>query len=61
MSGRELNEGQLIQHKTDVESVCLSQFGNPQQRLLAFLDKNHDLYISFVRERGVSVLLSEEM
>lgn len=57
VNGRELNEGQLIQHKTDVESVCLSQFGNPQQRLLAFLDKNHDLYISFVRERGVSVLL----
>ncbi len=57
MSGRELGDGQVFQHKNGIDWICLSQCGNQQQRLLAFMDKNHDLYITLIRDRGNPVLL----
>ena len=58
LSGREVSDGQqLFQHKTEIEWVCISQCGLQNQRLLAFIDKNSDLYLSLIREKGHPVLL----
>ena len=71
LSGRELSDGQAFQHKTEIECVCISQGGSTQyqqqqqhqqqqqQRLLAFTDKNHDLYIGLAREKSDPVLLGQ--
>ena len=57
LSGRELNEGRLFQHKNEIDWVCISQSGSHSQRVLAFIDKNCDLYLSSIREGGNAVLL----
>ena len=59
MSGRELGDGQVFQHKNEIDWICLSQCGNQQQRLLAIMDKNHDLYITLIRDRSKPVLLGQ--
>ena len=40
--------------KVEVETVLLSQAGSQQQRLLAFIDKNHDLCVMSPRDLSPS-------
>ena len=47
LSGRELSDP--LRHKLEVDQLDLSRSGT--QRLLAFTDKNHDLFVVQVRER----------
>ncbi|KAF6258571.1 intraflagellar transport protein 80 [Scenedesmus sp. NREL 46B-D3] len=37
--------GQQVNHSLEIKAVCLSQFGNANDRLLAVLDANGDLYM----------------
>lgn len=47
LSGRELSDP--LHHKLEVDQLDLSRSGT--QRLLAFTDKNHDLFVIQARER----------
>ena len=47
LSGRELSES--LHHKLEVDQLHLSRSGT--QRLLAFTDKNHDLFVVQARDR----------
>ena len=49
LTGREIRESGAFRHQLDVVSLSLSHCGPSAQRLLAFTDKNHDLYITSVR------------
>lgn len=49
LTGKDLNEGKPLQHKTDVVCLSLSHAGPSADRLLALLDKNHDLHITTLR------------
>ena len=49
LTGKEVGEGKSLVHKCEVVCVGLSQSGPPTERLLALLDKNHDLHITTVR------------
>jgi intraflagellar transport protein 80 len=49
-SGKELREGKPLCHKVEIVSLSLSQSGPGSQRQLAFLDQNHDLFLTLARE-----------
>ena len=49
LTGREIRESGAFRHQLDVVSLALSNAGLSNHRLLAFTDKNHDLYITSVR------------
>ena len=49
MSGKMLGDDQPFTHHNDITTLSLSQAGPASQRLLAFLDKNNDLYISSIQ------------
>ncbi|MGJ8945890.1 hypothetical protein AB9K17_23655, partial [Salmonella enterica subsp. enterica serovar Kentucky] len=49
LTGREIRESGAFRHHLDVVSLTLSNAGLSNHRLLAFTDKNHDLYITSVR------------
>ena len=49
LTGREIHDSGAFRHQLDVVSLALSHAGLSNQRLLAFIDKNHDLYVTSVR------------
>ena len=49
LTGREIRDSGAFRHQLDVVSLALSNVGLSNNRLLAFTDKNHDLYITSVR------------
>ncbi len=49
LTGKEEGGGKPLVHKAEVVGVSLSQSGSPAERLLALLDKNHDLVLTTVR------------
>lgn len=50
-TGKEVGDGQPLHHQLEVLSLSLSHAGPSQQRLLTFINKNHDLHL--VPARGV--------
>lgn len=40
-----------IAHSTEIVEVAINQYGLPTQRKIAFIDKNQDLYISYVQKQ----------
>ena len=58
VSGKELGDGHPLHHNLDVLAVSLSHAGPSSQRLLALVDKNHDLYITSVRGPQANKIIS---
>ncbi|XP_078419892.1 intraflagellar transport protein 80 homolog isoform X1 [Cetorhinus maximus] len=52
LSGKPIGDGKPLVHKIEVMEVALDQFGSPNERKVAIIDKNRDLYISSVRRFG---------
>ncbi|XP_007886712.1 intraflagellar transport protein 80 homolog [Callorhinchus milii] len=52
LSGKSLGDGKPLIHKIEVMEIALDQFGSPNERKIAIIDKNRDLYISSVRRFG---------
>lgn len=51
-TGKPLGDGKNFQHKLEVMEVALDQCGPSQERRLAFIDKNRDLYLTQCRIYG---------
>ncbi|XP_043926400.1 intraflagellar transport protein 80 homolog isoform X2 [Protopterus annectens] len=51
-SGKLLGDGKPFAHKIEILETALNQSGPAQERKMAFLDKNHDLYITAVQRLG---------
>jgi len=51
-SGKPLGDGKPFQHKNEILQIALDQEGSPNERRLAFIDKNYDLFILSVRQIG---------
>ncbi|XP_076064271.1 intraflagellar transport protein Oseg5 [Oratosquilla oratoria] len=52
-TGKPLNDGKPWAHKLDILHVALNQAGGPQERQMAVVDKNRDLYLCPVRRSGI--------
>ena len=55
-TGKALNDGKPFMHRQEVIEVALDQTGLPNERKLAIIDKNRDLYLTNVRKFGQSSL-----
>ena len=55
-TGKALNDGKPFMHRQEVIEVALDQTGIPNERKLAIIDKNRDLYLTNVRKFGQSSL-----
>uniref|UniRef100_T1JXD2 Uncharacterized protein n=1 Tax=Tetranychus urticae TaxID=32264 RepID=T1JXD2_TETUR len=53
-TGKPINANPMIKHKSEVMVVALDSTGPPNERKVAFIDKNCDLYLTLVRSRSVS-------
>ena len=51
-TGKGLNEKKPFTHTAEIIQVALNQVGSVNDRKLAILDKNHDLYLYQVRKTG---------
>jgi intraflagellar transport protein 80 len=51
-TGKPLNDGKPLVHRLEVAEIALDQVGLPNQRKLAIVDKNRDLFLAHVRRFG---------
>ncbi|XP_070439092.1 intraflagellar transport protein 80 homolog isoform X6 [Equus przewalskii] len=51
-TGKPLGDGKLLSHKNEVLEIALDQKGLTNDRKIAFIDKNRDLYITSVKRFG---------
>ncbi|XP_031459564.1 intraflagellar transport protein 80 homolog isoform X3 [Phasianus colchicus] len=52
ISGKTLGDGKSLTHKTEIVEIALDQKGLTNERKIAFIDKNRDLYITSVKRFG---------
>ncbi|KAM8954240.1 intraflagellar transport protein 80 homolog [Pelodytes ibericus] len=52
LSGKPLGDGKPLTHKIEIVEIALDQGGPTNERKIAFVDKNRDLFISPVRKFG---------
>lgn len=52
LSGKPVGDGKPLAHKIEIVEIALDQGGQLNDRKIAFIDKNRDLYISPVRKFG---------
>ncbi|XP_048361821.1 intraflagellar transport protein 80 homolog isoform X2 [Sphaerodactylus townsendi] len=52
LSGKPLGDGKALSHKTEILEIALDQKGLTNERKIAFVDKNRDLYITSVKRFG---------
>nr|XP_060623575.1 intraflagellar transport protein 80 homolog isoform X2 [Anolis sagrei ordinatus] len=52
LSGKPLGDGKPLSHKTEIIEIALDQKGHTNERKIAFIDKNRDLYITSVKRFG---------
>ncbi|MBN3310460.1 IFT80 protein, partial [Amia calva] len=52
LSGKPLGDGKPLMHKMEVVEVALDQCGTANERKIALIDKNRDLYLTPVRRFG---------
>ncbi|XP_070801121.1 intraflagellar transport protein 80 homolog [Pituophis catenifer annectens] len=52
LSGKPLGDGKPLSHKTEIVEIALDQKGLTNERKIAFIDKNRDLYITSVKRFG---------
>ena len=54
-SGKPLNDGKPFQHRLEIAEIALDQTGLHNQRKMAFVDKNRDLFLTSISfNRGSS-------
>lgn len=53
-SGKPINSNPSLKHKSEIITIALDSTGSPNERKLAFIDKNCDLYLTLIRPRTVS-------
>ncbi|XP_047641643.1 intraflagellar transport protein 80 homolog isoform X2 [Phacochoerus africanus] len=51
-TGKPLGDGKLLSHKNEIVEIALDQKGLTNDRKIAFIDKNRDLYITSVKRFG---------
>uniref|UniRef100_A0A8C6HZ14 Intraflagellar transport 80 n=1 Tax=Mus spicilegus TaxID=10103 RepID=A0A8C6HZ14_MUSSI len=51
-TGKPLGDGKLLSHKNEISEIALDQKGLTNDRKIAFIDKNRDLYITSVKRFG---------
>ncbi|XP_047420570.1 intraflagellar transport protein 80 homolog isoform X3 [Sciurus carolinensis] len=51
-AGKPLGDGKLLSHKNEILEIALDQKGLTNDRKIAFIDKNRDLYITSVKRFG---------
>ncbi|VTJ86154.1 Hypothetical predicted protein [Marmota monax] len=51
-TGKPLGDGKLLSHKNEILEIALDQKGLTNDRKIAFIDKNRDLYITSVKRFG---------
>lgn len=51
-TGKPLNDGKPFVHRQEIAEIELDQIGLPNQRKLAVVDKNRDLFLANVRRFG---------
>uniref|UniRef100_A0A2K6FTH6 Intraflagellar transport protein 80 homolog n=1 Tax=Propithecus coquereli TaxID=379532 RepID=A0A2K6FTH6_PROCO len=51
-TGKPLGDGKLLSHKNEILEIALDQKGLTNDRKVAFIDKNRDLYITSVKRFG---------
>ncbi|NWW14146.1 IFT80 protein, partial [Oreocharis arfaki] len=52
LSGKPLGDGKPLTHKTEIVEIALDQKGLTNERKIAFIDKNRDLFITSVKRFG---------
>uniref|UniRef100_A0A7N8WUE9 Intraflagellar transport 80 homolog (Chlamydomonas) n=1 Tax=Mastacembelus armatus TaxID=205130 RepID=A0A7N8WUE9_9TELE len=52
LTGKALRDGKPLIHKLEVLEIALDQCGPPNERKIALIDKNRDLYLTSVRHLG---------
>ncbi|KAM4770066.1 intraflagellar transport protein 80 homolog isoform 2-T2 [Cyanocitta cristata] len=52
LSGKPLGDGKPLTHKTEIMEIALDQRGLTNERKIAFIDKNRDLFITSVKRFG---------
>uniref|UniRef100_A0A7M4ELG6 Intraflagellar transport 80 n=1 Tax=Crocodylus porosus TaxID=8502 RepID=A0A7M4ELG6_CROPO len=52
LTGKPLGDGKPLTHKTEIVEIALDQKGLTNERKIAFIDKNRDLYITSVKRFG---------
>ncbi|XP_028275364.1 intraflagellar transport protein 80 homolog [Parambassis ranga] len=52
LTGKALGDGKSLTHKLEVVEIALDQCGPSTERKIALIDKNRDLYLTSVRNRG---------
>uniref|UniRef100_A0A2D4Q0U3 Intraflagellar transport protein 80 homolog n=1 Tax=Micrurus surinamensis TaxID=129470 RepID=A0A2D4Q0U3_MICSU len=52
LSGKPLGDGKPLSHKTEIVEIALDQKGLTNERKIAFIDKNRDLYLTSVKRFG---------
>uniref|UniRef100_A0A674ND32 Intraflagellar transport 80 homolog (Chlamydomonas) n=1 Tax=Takifugu rubripes TaxID=31033 RepID=A0A674ND32_TAKRU len=62
LTGKPLGDGKPLTHKLEMLEIALDQCGPSAERKIAFIDKNRDLHLAFVRhlsqEREISMVHS---
>lgn len=61
LTGKILGDGKAFSHKGEVLEVALDQCGLPNERKLAIIDKNNDLYLTMVRPKPTTALRSYKL
>ncbi|NXU15940.1 IFT80 protein, partial [Pardalotus punctatus] len=52
LSGKPLGDGKPLTHETEIVEIALDQKGHTNERKIAFIDKNRDLFITSVKRFG---------
>ncbi|XP_038162299.1 intraflagellar transport protein 80 homolog [Cyprinodon tularosa] len=52
MTGKPIGDGKPLTHKLEVSELALDQCGPSTERKIALIDKNRDLYLTFVHHLG---------
>ncbi|XP_034024184.1 intraflagellar transport protein 80 homolog [Thalassophryne amazonica] len=50
LTGKSIGDGKPLTHKVEVIEIALDQCGSLSERKIALIDKNRDLYITFVQQ-----------
>ena len=59
-SGKPLNDGKAFMHRLEIMEIALDQTGLPNQRKMAFVDKNRDLFLSGINFRSTGKTTTQQ-
>ena len=59
-TGKALNDGKPFSHRLEIMEIALDQTGLPNQRKMAFVDKNRDLFLTGINFRSTSKTTTQQ-